>query len=704
LEFFGSIEQGVKGAKRNTKYVAAARIKASRRDLAFLMVKLLDDSGKELKRLTSIANTGTEWEGVRLAFNSGDAATVLVMCRYQQSFGEVGHKAAFADVRLHEPEVVIPKIASVYISPTGKNGAAGTRGEPLLRVQEGLDRATAGTTVHLLPGVYRERVVFKQGGVAKFPVTLEGEPGAILDASDPVALDWKPADDIGKGVYKTALTAPVITVTLDGKIVTILDERRVDPDVVAKILEKGKNKAALGVVPENVYTPDWAWPILMVKGVGPSAWDGVKALAIYSEKRRELFLRIQGDVDPRMRKITVAPRVPSVSIQGVDRCVVRGLTLRNGWQGVFIEGSIGSVVEDCRIQTTDHGIWLGMGADRCTLRFNEISQDPYAGASPKMKGWWDNWLAHKVGGFYDRIGIEIRKTVGGHEVHDNFIHDHWDGIEDGGGAGENVGLRIHHNKVLRVADDGLEPNGAEEDARWHDNHVEETCCGFRIKTIRVGPLYAYRNLFIDNGEDFRCFVPQYPAKVYVYQNTSTASSALTYNKVQGIGTPNYFVHNNLFWCERWWSGGDLKPNWQGDHNVFVRRGERPEWGKTRDLAKELGIDQKSLWLETGDPGFVDFNGKDLRLKDGSPARARGEDLVKLLGFPLPGFEPGAWRGAKPDDGRSSNLTAAARGGDHAVRPDVGALQYGEAMPRLPRPRSAVRVAVAGTWPEVDERR
>ncbi|MBN8215473.1 MAG: hypothetical protein J0L75_02475 [Spirochaetes bacterium] len=603
------------------------------------------------------------------------------MCRHYQSIEHAGTRVAFADARLHEPVPVVPKIATLFVSPGGKDGAAGTREAPLARVQEGLDRATAGTTVRLLPGVYRERVVFKQGGVVNFPVTLEGEPGAILDASDPMSLDWAAADEIGPGVYKLASATPLITVTLDGKIVTILDEKRVDPEAVAKVLEKGKNKAALGVVPENVYTADWAWPVLMVKGVGPSAWEGVKALALYSEKRRLLYLRIQGNVDPRTRRMTVAPRLPCVAIQGVDRCVVRGLTLRNGWQGVFIEGSLGSVVEDCRIETTDHGIWLGMGADRCTLRFNEISQDPYAGASPHMKGWWDNWLAHKVGGFYDRIGIEIRKTLGGHEIHDNFIHDHWDGIEDGGGVGENPGLRVHHNRVFRVADDGLEPNGAEEDARWNDNRIEETCCAFRIKTVRVGPLYAYRNLFIDNGEDFRCFVPQYPAKVYVYQNTSTSASSLTYNKVQGIGTPNYFIHNNLFWCERWWSGGDLQPNWRGDHNVFVRRGERPEWAKTRDLAKDLGIDQKSLWVEAGDPGFIDFEGKDLRLKEGSPARGRGEDLAKLLGIELPGNE---------------NLKG--------KRPDAGAIQSGEAMPILPRPRSSVKVPPAGTWPGSEEGR
>lgn len=52
-------------------------------------------------------------------------------------------------------------------------------------------------------------------------------------------------------------------------------------------------------------------------------------------------------------------------------------------------------------------------------------------------------------------------TVGGHEIHDNFIHDQWDGIQTSGGPGENVSANIHHNRILDLSDDGLEPNGAE---------------------------------------------------------------------------------------------------------------------------------------------------------------------------------------------------------------------------------------------------
>jgi hypothetical protein len=567
---------------------------------------------------------------------------------------------------------------TIIVAPSGKAGAAGTREAPLSRVQEALDRAKAGDTVHLLPGVYRERVAFRNGGTHGRPVVLEGEPGAILDASDPVALKWEPAPDVGPHVYQVALPESVITVTAGGKIITILDEKRVDPEAVRKALEKGKNPGARGVVAENVMDENWPWPKIFQRGIGKLGWTGPKALAMYHKKEKRLLVRFKDDLDPRKLEMTVAPRKPCITITKVDRCVVRGLRIRNGWEGVRIEDSVGSVVEQCVIGPMDFGVSIGSGAKQCTLRFNEIFMNPYAGASPYLEGSWDNWLAHKVGGFYDRVGIDMRKSVGGHEIHDNWIHDQWDGIQDVGDVGTNRELHIHHNRISDVSDDGLEPDGAEEDCRWHDNIVDGSICGFRIKSIRRGPLYAYRNIFLNNKEDYRNFQADQPAEVFVYHNTSTAGSAVTSNKVQGAGTPNYYFLNNLFWCERWWSGGDVEPNWHGQGNVFVRRGTDKRWDTTRQLAQKQKIDGDSIWVDTGAPGFSDFEKKDVRLTEKSPARQKALDPQSVVKRTLPGCEPGYFKGA---------------------RPDAGALQFGDPMPVLPRAPGTVSVPAAGTWPE-----
>ena len=553
----------------------------------------------------------------------------------------------------------------IYVALGGKAGAAGTREAPLGRVQAALELARAADTVHLAAGVYRERVAFKHGGVYGKPVTLEGDPGAVLDGSEPVALHWTRAEDIAPGVWRASVSFFPFTVTADGKLVTALDEERVDP--------------------KQAERTEWQWPNIFKNGVGPSKWEGVKALVMYRHEQHELLIRFKQNLDPRTMTITVAPQEPVVRISGTNRCVVHGLALRNATYGVHIENSVGSVVENCVIGPTDFGVMMGDGADRCTIRFNEIFMNPYAGASPKLEGSWDNWLAHKEGGFYDRTGISVLASAGGHQIHDNYIHDHWDGIEDlfyHDEKGRDHDLNIHHNRIFNISDDGLEPNGEEVNCEWHDNIVEGCICGFRIKAPRVGPLYAYRNTFFDNGEDYRNFGggdPMLPATVYVYQNTSTAKPAISHSEITGIGTPNYHFYNNLFWCEYplMVSRRSTPPNWTADYNVYVRREDDGRWQERKQQLESMKQDAHSLWVETGGPGFADFTKQDVSLTPDSPTRARGADLSKLFGKPLPGCEPGYFTGPAPD---------------------CGALQFGQPMPRVPRRPEEVNAPPAGSWP------
>jgi hypothetical protein len=553
--------------------------------------------------------------------------------------------------------LTIARAATYYVSPTGANDAPGTAQAPMASVQAALNRCQPGDTVHVLPGLYRERVDFPNGGQFGKPVTLEGELGAVLDGSTPAELRWEPATDIAPHVYRAKVPFFPFTVVADGKIVTMLNEQATDP---------ATNK-----------DPQWQWPNMLRDGCGPSKFVGVKALGVYVRNRGELFIRFGDDRDPNTVKFVLAPREPVVRISGVDRCVVRGLSLRNAAYGVWLGTTIGSVVENCTIGPVDHGVWLDSGADRCTVRFCEIFMDPFSGADPHSPGAWDNWQAHKIGGFSDRYGVQIHATAGGHEIHDNFIHDVWDGIEDRGGPGENRGTRIHHNHIRTCNDDGLEPNGAEEDCEWAYNLVEHCICGFRIKNPQIGPLYAHHNIFLSNSEDYRNFrcVEGKPAWVYVYHNTCTAGAAIQSNKVSAPGVPNYHYFNNLFWCKYWWgnTGPSVEPNWKGDYNVFVRRENHRRWDETKALAERLGIDTHSLWLTDTEPGFTDYSAGDLSLTANSPARGRGADLKALLGKDLPGLEPGP-------------------------TPDCGALQFGQPMPKLPRRPQDVQVIPAGQWP------
>ncbi|RRJ97640.1 hypothetical protein Ga0100231_003850 [Opitutaceae bacterium TAV4] len=565
---------------------------------------------------------------------------------------------------------------------------------PYHTIQAALNDARPGDTIRVAPGVYRERVRFTNGGQSDAPVTLEGEPGAIIDGSTPAILDWQPAPDIGPDVWRASLPFSPFTVTANGKTLTTLDEHRTDTPPPTP--------------PPHGWKPI-LWRDAFVNGVGPSGWRGVKALAMYRRSAKELLVRFGDGHDPRAMAITVAPKEAVVLIAGKNHCIVRGLTLRNAAYGVLIERSTGSIVEHCQIDPADYGVSLENAAARCIVRFNRITLAPYAGADPQGEGAWDNWQAMKTGGFYDRIGIAIRRTVGGHHIHDNYIHDHWDGIDDHGNPPwekpprplaertDNTGLRVHHNRIQNLADDGMETMGPGIDGQWHDNLIERTRCGFRIKAPQRGPLYLYRNIFIDNKEDFRHWGSGdqiYPdAIVWVYHNTSTSNAAVTMNysvSSISVSASRYHYFNNLFWCRQWVEKSSRIPNpdWNADYNVFIletQKSPRPwvtaatashtttamqdaskptAWQAGITLTKQLNREQNSLWHEEGPPGFSDPAARNLALTANSPARARGIAPEKLPGAPiLPGLAPGYYQGE---------------------RPDAGALQFGEPMPRIPR--------------------
>lgn len=525
-------------------------------------------------------------------------------------------------------------------------------------IQAALDHAGPGDTVRVPAGVYRERVHFARGGTEAAPVVLEGEPGATIDGSTPDVLDWQPMPEIGPGVYHAKIGFVPFTVGVDGKVVTLLDERRTDP---ARSHPKRDNIR---------------WPEAFRRGVGPSGWGGVRALAMYRTHEGDLLLGFEHATTLAPHRIQVGPREPCVSVIGANWTTVRGLRLEAAAFGVLVEKSEHVVIEHCLITQADYGIRVGAGAARCTIRHNEIAYAPYAGADFRRPGQWDAWEACKNGGFYDRYGIRLAESAGAHDVHDNFIHDHWDGIEVGEAEQPeaDAGIRIHHNRLLNIFDDGFETSGGQTGTEWYENVLEHIRCACRIKDPRRGPFYIYRNLFLDNGEDLRNWAgskgPQ-PVEVWVYHNTTTSDAAVTmnYNPGARITTPGYHFLNNLQWCRRWVARASTGakyplPDWKGDYNVFVCRVEpgvsdvrrMEEWKAGQADAAAAKIDQNSTWVADRGPGFVDTAAGNLALTADSPARGRGGDLS---GLGLPG----------------------APGGPH---PDAGALQFGEAMPKLPR--------------------
>ncbi len=85
-KFLGDVTQMVK-VKPQSNYTFSCLVKASL-GVGVLMVKLLDAKNGEVKRISSPANAGTDWETLKISFPTESSDTILVMLRYTQAAGQ----------------------------------------------------------------------------------------------------------------------------------------------------------------------------------------------------------------------------------------------------------------------------------------------------------------------------------------------------------------------------------------------------------------------------------------------------------------------------------------------------------------------------------------------------------------------------------------------------------------------------------------
>ncbi len=83
-----------------------------------------------------------------------------------------------------------------------------------------LEAAAPGDVIRLRKGLYREAVTITKA------LSLVGEEGAVLDASESLRLDWMPAAELGKGVFRAVVDRRPRVLCLEGKVIAEIDERR----------------------------------------------------------------------------------------------------------------------------------------------------------------------------------------------------------------------------------------------------------------------------------------------------------------------------------------------------------------------------------------------------------------------------------------------------------------------------------------------
>lgn len=69
---------------------------------------------------------------------------------------------------------------TIYVSPDGARGNAGTEDDPLGTIQHGLEHARPGQTVYVMPGRYFESPRTVRPGTASEPITITGPADAVV--------------------------------------------------------------------------------------------------------------------------------------------------------------------------------------------------------------------------------------------------------------------------------------------------------------------------------------------------------------------------------------------------------------------------------------------------------------------------------------------------------------------------------------------
>ncbi len=67
-----------------------------------------------------------------------------------------------------------------YVGRNGDDDAAGTRAAPWHNIQDAIDKLKPGDTLHISPGVYREKLYINVSGEPDKPITIQGGPGVII--------------------------------------------------------------------------------------------------------------------------------------------------------------------------------------------------------------------------------------------------------------------------------------------------------------------------------------------------------------------------------------------------------------------------------------------------------------------------------------------------------------------------------------------
>jgi parallel beta-helix repeat protein len=351
----------------------------------------------------------------------------------------------------------------------------GTRSQPFRTILRGARATGPGDVLHVCPGLYRETVMLRAGENGK-PVTLEGEPGAIVSGAEPIR-GWQPA---GEGLWQ------VVNWTGNYYVPEDVNERdeRANPTHLLFVADY-----PLDYVKTKVELIPGTWHVKPLLGHGP------KTITICP---------LPG-IDPAKVPVEITARD---TLRTSNFNYVCGLSFVRG--GVRLRG-IGNVLENSTLAWEPYCL-LSIYGQHHVVRNNRIFWGGNCGVAGNAYGLrfernllsfndWRNYFAAWHGGAFEFIPASADNLVCHNEICYNCVSGIWYDTE-------NQGNRIEWNDCHDNAAVGLFDEYSFGNTFQYNLVYNNTGCGISIANSSEDRVY--RNTFYNNdgcGLFFRWFSP-----------------------------------------------------------------------------------------------------------------------------------------------------------------------------------------------------
>lgn len=416
--------------------------------------------------------------------------------------------------------------STIYIDAAASPGGDGSYAAPFQTIQEGVNASAPGTEILVNNGVYHEEVNFLSSGTPNNWIRVKANGSAvILDGSLPLYGDiWTPhPTENNVWFYDLGSSSDRFYMAKDNQ-----EQVYRYPDMNGLILGQGLDETDM---PEGWFKEENT-SILYVRSTDNPAshsWQLADKNYAFNAEGND-WIWIQGF---EIKYFGANQEGRGIRFNNCSHVVIRNNTLKNNLQGIDIcwDGSANQG-NDTRIEN------------------NNISDFPV-----------DSWP-------WDAVKHSTAETSGiilaGHQqaiVRNNELHNLFNGIYVGRWEDlENTELctdvDVYNNRIHHIGDDGLEPEGACINNRFHHNNFNFGLVPMSLAPITYGPVWVLRNQFSNyNGTGLKFGIEEYnpDGKVFVYHNTIWTDSLHNGNIVETMPAVTYYERSD---------------NWKMRNNIF----------------------------------------------------------------------------------------------------------------------------------------